>query len=99
MEEKIRGRKREVRLGRLPSARRIRKSLIRIYHCSEFFLATYLVDHINLPRIPSGLLHIKNLTYLALNDSNIVDVPAAIGNLTKLTSLSLRENIIEYIPQ
>ena len=50
-------------------------------------------------RVPNGLLQVKCLTSLALNDTNIVELPPAIGNLNKLVSLDLRENMLETIPQ
>ena len=50
-------------------------------------------------RVPNGLLQVKCLTSLALNDTNIVELPASIGNLNKLVQLDLRENMLESIPQ
>ncbi|KAK3780634.1 hypothetical protein RRG08_044858 [Elysia crispata] len=48
--------------------------------------------------LPDGLLHLRNLTQLGLNDVALQRLPNDISNLTSLGSLELRDNMLKILP-
>ncbi|XP_055872183.1 protein scribble homolog isoform X6 [Biomphalaria glabrata] len=49
--------------------------------------------------LPDGLLQLRNLTQLGLNDVALQRLPYDIASLTSLVSLELRDNMLKVIPQ
>ncbi|KAH9491964.1 hypothetical protein Btru_026899 [Bulinus truncatus] len=49
--------------------------------------------------LPDGLLQLRNLTQLGLNDVALQRLPYDIASLTSLVSLELRDNMLKIIPQ
>uniref|UniRef100_A0A0B7BKI7 PDZ domain-containing protein n=2 Tax=Arion vulgaris TaxID=1028688 RepID=A0A0B7BKI7_9EUPU len=49
--------------------------------------------------LPDGLLQLRNLTQLGLNDVALQRLPYDIASLTSLASLELRDNMLKILPQ
>ena len=52
-----------------------------------------------LSRLPNGIVKLRNLTILGLNDMSLSELPSDFGCLENLESLELRENLIKYLPE
>jgi len=54
--------------------------------------------NLGLPEMPTGILKLKNLTYLCLALNNITDLPTAFSNLKSLEGLNLNNNQFTDVP-
>ncbi|CAD6215973.1 GSCOCG00004276001-RA-CDS, partial [Cotesia congregata] len=52
-----------------------------------------------IPRLPAGLVKLRNLTVLGLNDMSLTSLPPDFGSLEALQSLELRENLLKNLPE
>jgi hypothetical protein len=54
--------------------------------------------NLELSELPTGILNLKNLTYLCLASNNIIDLPKAFSNLKSLEGLNLNSNQFTKVP-
>jgi protein scribble len=48
--------------------------------------------------LPSGIIHLRQLTQLILNDVSLAELPKEIGSLSNLRVLEVRENLLKILP-
>ncbi|CAF0852174.1 unnamed protein product [Didymodactylos carnosus] len=49
--------------------------------------------------LPSGIIHLRNLSQLTLNDVSLTQLPDEIGSLINLRLLEVRENLLKVLPE
>ncbi|CAF0856291.1 unnamed protein product [Adineta steineri] len=48
--------------------------------------------------LPSGIIHLRQLSQLILNDVSLAELPKEIGSLSNLRVLEMRENLLKILP-